>query len=497
MNLATILDPHPADAVALVSRGKPTSYGTLREQVAGLRGGLVGLGLEPGDRIGLACGNNWYFVASYLAALGAGLVAVPLNPNTPAPEMQRQLAMVGAKALVVGPAAAHAAAALDRSAVPTLATLIAAAGVDVEGAVVLDEVLAAEPVPIVPREADDLAAMLFTSGTAGAPRAAMLSHGNLLANLEQLQGHTGRRQVPADVSFGVLPLFHIFGLNVVLGLTFYTGSSVVLVERFDPQSALEAIERHEVTVVTGAPPMWNAWANLPGAGPQSFRSVRVAASGAAKLPIEIAQLVEDRFDLRLAEGYGLTEASPVISTATGTNAPFGSIGTPLPGMEIRLVDAGGDDVLVGDAGEIWVRGPNVFHGYWEDPVATANALTGDGWLRTGDIAVVNDDGYLFLVDRAKDLIIVSGFNVYPAEVEDVLIEHPAIEGVAVVGVPHPYTGEAVKAYVVLRDGVSAEEDDIIAWCGERLARYKCPDKVMFVDELPQGAGGKIVRRALK
>lgn len=497
MNLATILDPHPADAVALVSRGKPTDYGTLREQVAGLRGGLAGLGLEPGDRIGLACGNNWYFVVSYLASLGAGLVTVPLNPNTPAPEMQRQLAMVGAKALVVGPAAAHAAAALDRTAVPSLATVITAAGVDVAGSVVLDEVLASDPIPVVAREADDLAAMLFTSGTAGAPRAAMLSHGNLLANLEQLQGHTGRRQAPGDVSFGVLPLFHIFGLNVVLGLTFYTGSSVVLVERFDPQSALEAIERHEVTVITGAPPMWNAWANLPGASPQAFRSVRVAASGAAKLPIEIAQLVEDRFDLRLAEGYGLTEAAPVISTATGTNAPFGSIGTPLPGMEIRLVDAEGDDVLVGDAGEIWVRGPNVFQGYWEDPVATANALTEDGWLRTGDIAVVNDDGYLFLVDRAKDLIIVSGFNVYPAEVEDVLIEHPAIEGVAVVGVPHPYTGEAVKAYVVLRDGVSAEEDDIIAWCGERLARYKCPEKVMFVDELPQGAGGKIVRRALK
>jgi long-chain acyl-CoA synthetase len=277
----------------------------------------------------------------------------------------------------------------------------------------------------------------------------------------------------------------------------YTGSKVVLIERFDPSSGLDAIERHEITIISGAPPMWAAWASLPGVSPTAFRSVRIATSGAAKLAIEVAQLVEDRFGLHLNEGYGLTEASPVVTTAGGTNAPFGSIGTPVPGLEVRLVDADGEDVLVGDAGEIWVRGPNVFAGYYDDPQATAGALTPDGFLRTGDIAVVNDDGYLFLVDRAKDLIIVSGFNVYPAEVEDVLIEHPAIDAVAVVGVPHPYSGEAVKAYVVLTDGVSAEEDDIIAWCGDRLARYKCPDKIMFVDELPKGAGGKVLRRALR
>jgi long-chain acyl-CoA synthetase len=174
--------------------------------------------------------------------------------------------------------------------------------------------------------------------------------------------------------------------------------------------------------------------------------VRVAASGAAKLPIEVAQLVEDRYDIHLTEGYGLTEAAPVVTTAGGTHAPFGSIGTPVPGLEIRLVDADGDDALVGDSGEIWVRGPNIFLGYWGDPDATAATVTPDGFLRTGDIAVVDDEGYLFLVDRAKDLIIVSGFNVYPAEVEDVLIEHPAVDAVAVVGVPHPYTGGAVKAF---------------------------------------------------
>jgi long-chain acyl-CoA synthetase len=225
--------------------------------------------------------------------------------------------------------------------------------------------------------------------------------------------------------------------------------------------------------------------------------VRIAVSGAAKMPVETSQLLEDRFGVRVEEGYGLTEASPVVTSATGADAPRGSIGAPLPGVEVRLVDADGDDTLIGDAGELWVRGPNVFRGYWHEPEATASALTADGWLRTGDIAIVDDDGNLFLVDRVKDLIIVSGFNVFPAEVEEVLIEHPAVDAVAVVGVPHPHSGEAVKAYVVLEPGRSAEEDDLIDWCAERLARYKCPTKVMFVDELPQGLAGKVLRRALR
>jgi long-chain acyl-CoA synthetase len=186
-----------------------------------------------------------------------------------------------------------------------------------------------------------------------------------------------------------------------------------------------------------------------------------------------------------------------VATSVGTGAPAGSIGTPVDGVELRLVDSAGDDVLVGDAGEIWVRGPNVFPGYWDDPATTAEVLTSDGWLRTGDIAVVDDDGDVFIVDRAKDLIIVSGFNVFPAEVEDVLLEHPAIAAAAVVGVPHPHTGEAVKAYVVVRDGNGIEEDDVIAFCAAHLARYKCPSKVMFVDEIPTGLTGKILRRTLR
>jgi long-chain acyl-CoA synthetase len=500
MNLATIVEGHPDGAVALISRGRTTTYGALREQAASLRGGLAGLGLQPGDRVGILAANNWYFVASYLAVIGTGCVAVPLNPMSPGPELTRELAAVGARAVIVGPSGTPALAALDRSQLPALEHVVAAqaseAG-EVPGVVALDDLLASPPAPIVDRAADDLAVLIFTSGTAGSPKAAMLTHGNLLANLEQCQAHPGRAQTADDVAFGVLPFFHIFGLNVVLGLTLAAGATVLAVERFDPQTGLESLANHGVTVISGAPAMWSAWANLPGAPADAFAGVRLATSGAAKLEPAIAAAMRERFGVRVMEGYGLTEAAPVVSSAHGTDAPDGSIGIPLPGVTVRLVDADGQDALVGDAGEIWVRGDNVFAGYWEDPAATAEALTSDRWLRTGDVAVVDDDGYLFLVDRAKDLIIVSGFNVYPAEVEDVIAEHPAVAEVAVVGVPHPHSGEAVKAYVVVADGASVEEDDIVRHCESHLARYKCPQKVMFVDELPHSATGKVLRKLLR
>ncbi|MGZ4682988.1 MAG: AMP-binding protein [Acidimicrobiales bacterium] len=496
MNLATIVDPHPADRVALISRGETTTYGTLRDQVAGLRGGLAGLGLVPGDRLGILSGNNWYFVTAYLAGLGAGLVVVPLNPQAPTPELQYELSSTGVRAVLVTPAASAAFADLDREALPELEIVIETAGVDLAGGVLLDDLISSDPAPIVDREADDLAVLMFTSGTAGAPRAAMLTHGNLLANLEQVQAAGARQQSPDEVVFGLLPMFHIFGLNVMLDLSLLAGSSVLLIERFDPSSAVEAIERHEVTVVSGPPTMWSALAAL-GDVSSSMRSVRLAVSGAARLPPEVVDAVRANLGLELSEGYGLTETAPVVTSATGTDAPTGSIGPVLPGIEMRLVDADGTDALVGDSGEIWVRGPNVFKGYWNDPEATAAALTPDGWLRTGDIGVVDDHGFVFLVDRVKDLIIVSGFNVYPAEVEEVLMEHPAVHQAAVVGVPHPHTGEAVKAYVVLEPTVSADEDDIIAFCTDRLARYKCPSKIMFVPELPHNLSGKLLRRALR
>jgi long-chain acyl-CoA synthetase len=489
MNLASLIDEHPADAVALIGDRRSVTYGELREQVARLRLALTGRGIQPGDRVAIAAANDSSFVTMYLATLGTGAVAVPLNPASPLPELERHLGATEPKA-VIGPP-----------------------GLGLAGAVSVDELLHGgngNPPPVHPCRPEDLAVLVFTSGTAGRPRAAMLTHGNLLANIAQLRAsdpgapdsdEAASARAP-DVALGALPMFHIYGLNVVLGFVLATGSAVVLIERFDPHGALQAVRRHGVTVIAGVPTLWSAWAKLPSARSDAFATVRLATSGAAPLDVEVAHAVEERLGLTLVEGYGLTEASPAVTTALGADAPSGSVGRPLPDVEVRLVDAGGHDVLVGDPGEIWVRGPNVFAGYWRDPEATAAALTDDGWLRTGDVAIVDDHGFLYLVDRAKDLIIVSGFNVFPSEVEEVIVEHPAVADAAVVGEPHAHTGEAVTAYVVQSGTAehrptSVTPEEIIEHCVQRLARYKCPTTVRFVDEIPYNATGKVMRRALQ
>lgn len=503
MNLAHLVDDHANDRVAIISRNRATTYGELRDQVAHLRGGLAGLGVVDGDRVALLCGNGRHFVICYLATLGIGAVAVPLNPTSPAPEIERELSTVGAKVVIIEPTAAAAWANVDRAKVASVLHVVATEnGVKRPGgesmlaeAVTLADLLTAEPVGIVDVDADHLAALIFTSGTAGSPRAAMLSHGNLSSNLEQ--GRSVHAQITEDdVVYGVLPMFHIFGLNVVLGLTLARGATLVLVQRFDPSTALETIRERKVTVVPGAPPLWLAFSHFDEAPSDSFATVRLALTGAAKMPEEAMRRLHDRFGLDLAEGYGLTEASPVVTSSAGLPMHIGSVGKVLEGIDVRLVDESGDDVLTGDVGEIWVRGPNVFLGYLHEPEQTARVLTPEKWLRTGDIATVDSDGYLYLVDRAKDLIIVSGFNVYPAEVEEVLAEHPGVAEVGVIGVPHPHTGEAVKAFVVPADGADLDEEQLIHWCLDHLARYKCPTKVMFTDQLPRNLSGKLLRRSL-
>ncbi len=491
-----MIETPPADAMALISRGEPTTYGELRDQVAAMRGGLAGLGVERGDRVAIICANNWYFVVSYLATLGLGAVATPLNPLSPTAELEREIEVVGARIAIVGPSARRSVADLDRDRVASLEQVVTCGADPDPGCDSISSLLESEPVDLVDVDPDDLAVLIFTSGTAGHPKAAKLTHGNVAANIGQILAADGAAPDADDVGLGLLPLFHIYGLTVVLGLTFATGSTVVLVERFDPQSLITTVAERGITVLPGVPAMWMALANLPGVPPGAFAGVRVATSGADRLPTEVARRISERFGLVVREGYGLTEASPVVTSSIGGEARIGSVGRPLPGVHVRVVDTDGHDVLVGDAGEVWVQGPNVFAGYWDDDAATAAVLDADGWLRTGDLAVVDGEGNLTLVDRAKDLIIVSGFNVYPAEVEDVLISHPAIVGCAVVGVPHPFSGEAVKAYVVVEGPTPVEEDEVIAWCADRLARYKCPEKVMFVDELPRGLSGKVLRREL-
>ncbi len=497
MNLASIIDPHPADAPAIISAGQVTTYGDLRAQVAAVRGGFHSM-IQPGDRVAIVLASNWYFVVAYLAALGAGAVVVPLNPQSPAAELEREIRAVRPRVAILGATSEDAATKLDLAYLGVQHVLVPE-GVHIPGARAFEDLLVCDPVPLVDRQEDDLAVLMFTSGTAGSPKAACLSHGNLMANLQQVQSFGPGEILSSDIALCVLPLFHIYGLNASLGLMLFAGGCSVLVQRFDPSSALDTIREREVTVIAGVPPMYAAWEALPlaEATRRDFASVRIAASGASKLDPELITRFYERFGVAIGEGYGLTEASPVVTSADFNDLRPGTIGLPLPGLLIRLVDDHGNDVLVGDPGEIRIKGPNVFSGYWEDADASARALTQDGWLCTGDIAVADEQGYLTIVDRGKDLIIVSGFNVYPNEVEQVLAEHPGVSEVAVVGVPNPHSGESVKAFVVAKPDRALEEDDLIAFCGRQLARYKCPSKVLFVNELPYGLGGKVLRRDLR
>jgi long-chain acyl-CoA synthetase len=495
VNLAEIVEGHDGSRTAILGRNRTTTYAELVDVVARARGGLSAVGIGDGDRVALVCSNGLQFVVGYLATLGIGAVAVPLNPSSPAVELQAQLAAVGAVAAIVDRAGSASWRDVDGGALPALRTVVAAEGADVDGAVTAADVMAAPPAPVADVGPDHLAALLFTSGTAGAPRAAMLTHGGMLANLEQARA--GRvRLDPDDVVYGVIPLFHVYGLNVVLGQTLLAGATLLLVQRFDPATAIDSIRERHVSVLFGAPSMWVAFSQFDEAPDDAFASVRLAYSGAARLPPAAAEQLHERFGLVISEGYGLTEASAVVTSSTGVTPRHGSVGVVLDGVDLRIVDEEGNDVLVGDAGELWVRGPNVFAGYLDDPEATGRVLTPDGWLRTGDLGYCDDDGYVYLVDRAKDLIIVSGFNVSPAEVEDVLLTHPDVVEAGVVGVPHPHTGEAVKAFVVVTGGSDLDEEALIEFTRDRLARYKCPSKVIFVDELPRNTAGKLLRRAL-
>ncbi|HVA60642.1 MAG TPA: AMP-binding protein [Mycobacteriales bacterium] len=484
---------HP-DKVALVFHGRRTSWAELDRSVDRLAAGLCGQGLGSGDRVALAIGNTPEFVAAYFAVLRAGLVAVPVNTAYTVTEVAHLLGDAGVSLAICG---------------RDLAETVIAAGAGIEGLrVVVDD--ADPPVgtisladladaqhdsgPGSAAGAEDLAMLLYTSGTTGRPKGAMLSHRALLANLDQLAAVAPPVVTADDIVLLVLPLFHIYGLNAGLGLVARAGATGVLVERFDPVDTLEEIRREGVTNVIGAPPMYVAWSMLPEAG-RAFETVRLAVSGAAPLPPSVLRAVVDATGRYVHEGYGLTETAPVLtSTLVSEQAKAGSVGRPVPGVALRLLDEDGDEVEDGDPGEIVVRGANLFSGYWP---AGEDGPDENGWFHTGDVAYADGDGDLFLVDRRRELILVSGFNVYPREVEDVLVRHPDIEEAAVIGIPHPYTGESVKALIVVRSGARLTAEVVIDHAARSLARFKCPTAVQFVDALPHSATGKVAKGRLR
>ncbi|MFN2389558.1 MAG: long-chain fatty acid--CoA ligase [Actinomycetota bacterium] len=493
MNVADLLraaaDAHP-DGSALVGPGRPPV--TFREwdaEADRVARALPGLGVGPGDRVALGMHNVPEFAFAYFGVLRAGAVAVPLNVMLTEPEVERILDDAGARMVLTAPPFD---AVVDRAA----ASLGCA-----DRVISTDRWERLGPLdgpPVTGNAGDgDLAVLAYTSGTTGEPRGAMLSHGNLIANLRQQMAVPEDEVTRDDVLLLALPLFHIFGLNVTLGLVVLNGATGVLVERFDPVETLRLIERHKVTVLFGAPPMYVGWLRAAADDTYDLSSVRIAVSGAAPLAIDVLHAFKKRFGIDVFEGYGMTETAPTITSGRVSERPRpGSVGKPLPEIELRLVDEDGRDVELGDPGEIVVRGPNVFSGYWQRPEETEQSLR-DGWFSTGDVAVRDEDGYLYLVDRKRDLILVSGFNVFPSEVENALLRHPAVAEAAVIGVPHPYSGEAVRAYVVLETGATLTERELLADVSTRLARFKCPDRIEIVDELPHLLTGKVLRRALR
>ena len=482
-NLAAIIDGHDSSRLALVDGEVSVTYGELRERVDRLRGQLVGRGHRPEARIAILAGNETDFVVATLAILGFGGVVVPVRPGSPVPELIRKLAAVDPDAMLLGDAGRWVLDHAAELAVPLvdLAQLAVEAGAGP----------GPEPPAIVERGADDLAFLMLTSGVSSDSKVAMLSHGNL-AWVQRAITEAEDGLAPDDIALGVLPFSHIFGLNVTLLASLRVGASIVLQRRFDAELSLDLIRQHQITTISGAPPMWQRWA-VADAGDDALASVRNAASGAAALPAEIFEAIRDRYGVEIAEGYGLTETSPVVTWSRGMEPRPTSVGKPLDGVEVVLVEPDGTPVEQGDTGEIVVRSPGVFQGYLDAPELTAAVLTDDGWFWTGDMGVFDGDGYLYLVDRMKDIIIVSGFNVYPSEVESILMEHPAVSGAVVVGTPHGDTGETVAAHVSGR--VSAEELD--AFARARLSTYKCPTEYHFVDELPVAPTGKLIRRELR
>jgi long-chain acyl-CoA synthetase len=494
------------DRPALHWRDGTLTWSELDAAVTATAAALVTAG--PPDRhpprVALALGNTPDFVVGYLAVLRAGLVAVPVNPGYTARELRHVLADSAASVLICTPqvrdrVAAHAAELPALTAVHTAPP-------------VADRPAAGFP----DRRGEDLAVLLYTSGTEGRPKGAMLPHRALAANHEQVAAITPPVVGPDDTVLLALPLFHAYGLNSGLGAVVHHGATGVLVEDPTSAGALAEIARHPVSVLVGVPSMFQAWADAAGEAAAALAPARVAVCGAAPLPPATAARFAQVTGRPVHVGYGLTETAPVLtSTLTGGAPKVGSIGRPLPGVELRLVDPAGADLWrdgaatpeddpdepdVADAdagtdpGEIVVRGANLFTGYWPDGRGGPDA---DGWWATGDVAYADADGDLFLVDRLGELILVNGFNVYPHEVELVLEAHPGVAESAVLGVPHPRTGETVRAYVVRAAGPAVTGPDLLAHCARNLARFKCPTAVEFVDTLPYSAIGKVRKTELR
>jgi long-chain acyl-CoA synthetase len=490
-NLATILTDSAArhgDRPALKLDDARFDYALLDQASARVASLLKAKGLEPGDRVGIMLPNVPYFPVAYYGVLRAGGVVVPMNVLLKGREVGFYLGDPGAKIVFAWHDFAQAA---QQGADEAGAEVILVKPGEIEGVI-----FGHEPDPdVAGRGAQDTAVILYTSGTTGKPKGAELTHANLRRNAQIAAGLFSLDETV--VTLGALPLFHSFGQTCGMNATILAGGCLTLIPRFEPAKALEIIQRDGVTVFEGVPTMYGAMLHEPTHGDYDTSSLRLCASGGASLPVELLRAFEAEFDCKILEGYGLSETSPVASfNHPDRERKPGSIGTPIEGVEMKVVDDEGNDLPAGEVGEIVIRGHNVMKGYWSRPDATAEVMK-DGWFHTGDMAKVDEDGYFFIVDRKKDMIIRGGYNVYPREIEEVLYEHPAVREAAVLAVPHPDLGEEVGAAVVLKEGEQADEETLRSYVKEQVAAYKYPRHIWFLDELPKGPTGKILKREIE
>lgn len=481
------------DKYAYIFEDRSVTYKELNQQVNQLATGLSAQGIGKGDGVALLLGNSPEFVIAYYGILRLGAFVVPINPMFTKGEISYILANSQVKAVIAHVSLEPKLSELtEKSKNKTCVIYTDAKDQEWTWERLMETSNPDFESPFTHQ--DDLAVILYTSGTTGKPKGAMLSHQNLASNAESVSQLMELNE--DDRIVAVLPMFHVFCMTVCLNDSIACGATVIIIPRFSPREVVRTIREKQATVFVGVPTMYNFIFQLPEATAEDFSSIRFCISGGASIPIELLQKFQNKFSVSILEGYGLSETSPIvaINPLRGTRKP-GSIGLDIPGVKSKVVNEDGNELPRGEVGELVVQGPNVMKGYLGMPEATSAALI-DGWLYTGDLAEIDEEGYIYIVDRKKDIIIVGGYNVYPREVEEVLYQHPSVVEASVVGIPDEGYGEIVKAYVVVKNE-QITMDDMIHFCQDKLVKYKLPRQVEFLKELPKNSTGKILRRELR
>jgi long-chain acyl-CoA synthetase len=497
MNLADLLQntaKRIPTRIAVRFEGEEITYRELNSRVNALAGGLSSLGLKHGDTCVLMMQSSLEFVTAYYALARMGVVIVPVNFLYKRHELSHIFKDSEARGFIgMAPFLAEPQKVLDE--LPELKVRVAVGVNEDSGFVPFETVRGPGSVFESPAGDQDTAAVIYTSGTTGVPKGAMLTHQNLASNAMTVADM--RVTDPEDVVIGVLPLYHIYGQTSALNASTYLGLTLHLFRQFDPEPVMALIEGEGSTLLFAVPTMLNRLIHGTDAEVPVQSSLRFCVSGGSSLPVEVLRRFEARFKTKIYEGYGLSECSPVcIENPFGKKTKPGSIGLPIPGFEARIVDDDGNDVPVDHVGELIVKGPGVMKGYLNRPGETAEAIV-EGWLHTGDLARMDGEGYIFIVDRKKDMVIRGGYNIYPREIEELLYEHPAVVEAAVYGIPHADLGEEVAAAVVLKPGAAVTVDDLRAFTKARVAPYKYPRVVRIVDDLPKSHTGKVLKRELR